>query len=307
MALDPTRTLALMQELRRFHDRGCVADAELVYEALRPSLELLEQPETWAGDEAQTYEAFAHLAWMAGESDPKPFGVAMPEWLATWAVTTHRPLPAPARASFDRRLRRADAAPSGAEPPATAASERDPLEVAVIGVILAGASLILALETKVKARTAAESKAAAERASGANRIRLRAIRRHLDELHRHLGSLRELGSLVLDPTKTGLTRTSIVFASAEAEEQFNQDFDRVTALIGRINRALSEIDPRGLPLSDDDVRRYVDGPVVVAEARLGALLRPEVGPNERIDKAAELVAGYSALVDDLASALDTGP
>lgn len=297
MTLDAAGTLALMRELRRFQERGCVADARLVFEALQPSLAQLDRRETWTGDEAQTHEAFALMAWLASERETRPFVVPMPAWLANWVVTTHRPIPAPARASFSPR----PAARTEGD------AERDPIDVAVLGVILSGASLILAIETKVKARQAAETQAAAQRAAAANRIRLRSIGAHMDELRRFLGNIRERGRLVLNPAKPGLTRTSIVFASSEAEEQFNQDFDRLTALIGRVNRALSEIDPRGLPLEPADVQRLVEGPIAVAEAKLGALLRPEVGPNERIDKAADLIADYAALAGNLASALESRP
>jgi hypothetical protein len=309
MTLDATTTLALLREMRSYHERGQRADAQLVFEALRPSLAQLARQDTWHGDEPQTYEAFGLLAWLSSEGDPKPYGVSMPEWLSTWVVTTHRDLVVPARARFAGR-------PAGSPPPdpgtgPTAdpprAHERDPIELAVLGVILSGASLLLALETKIKARQAADSKAAAERAAAGNRVRLRAIQAHMEELRRHLGSVRELGRLELDPARPELTRTSIVFPSAEAEEQFNQNFERITAMIGRLNRLMSEIDVRGLSLSDGDIRKFVQGPIAVAEARLGALLRPGVGPHERSDRVAELLADYAALSGNLAAALDTGP
>ena len=305
MTLNATATLALLREMRSYHERGQLADAQLVFEAVRPSLAQLERQDTWPGDESQTYEAFGLLAWMSSEHDPKPYGVRMPDWLSTWVVTTHRDLVVPARARFGGG--RAGGLPPdpAADPPR--ANERDPIELAVVGVILSGASLLLALETKVKARQAAESKAAAERAAAGNRVRLRAIQGHLDELRRHLGSIREMGRLELDPARPELTRTSIVFPSAEAEEQFNQNFERITAMIGRLNRLMSEIDVRGLSLSDEDIRKFVQGPIAVAEARLGALLRPGVGPHERSDRVAELLADYAALAGNLAAALDTGP
>ena len=318
MTLNATATLALLRELRGFHERGQLADSRLVFEALHPSLAQLERQETWPGDETQTYEAFGLLAWLSSERDPKPYGVPMPAWLSTWVVTTHRDLVARAPVRFARREGEAaaDARAAGAGPDdrgtdqtadPSSANERDPIEMAVLGVILSGASLLLALETKIKARQVAESKVAAERAAASNRIRLRAIQAHMDELRRHLGSVRELGRLEIDPARPELTRTTIVFPSAEAEEQFNQNFERITAMIGRINRLMSEIDVRGLSLSDEDIRKFVQDPIAVAEARLGTLLRPGVGPHERSDRAAELLADYAALSGNLAAALDTGP
>jgi hypothetical protein len=302
MPLDASTTLGLLRELRDFHERGQWADAQLVFDTVRPSLGPLERPEGWRGDEAQTYELFGLLAWLCSEREPKPYGAVLPDWLSTWVVTTHRDIVVPARAQFIHRPR--DATPD-VDPPDL--NERDPIELAVIGVILSGASLLLALETKVKARRAAESKAATERAAAGNRVRLRAIQAHMEELRRHLGSIRELGRLQIDPTRSELARTSIVFPSADAEEQFNQNFERVTAMIGRLNRLLSEIDVHGLALSEHDLRIFVTGPIAVAEAKLGALLRPGVGPHERSDKAAELLADYAALAGNLAAALDTGP
>lgn len=307
--LDPTATLALMRELRSFHERGQRADARLVFDALRPSLAQLDRHETWTGDEAQTYEAFGLLAWLSSERDPKPYGVTLPAWLSTWVVTTHRDLVVPPRVRFVARPDRAAAADPGGAAGGIAPEghERDPIELAVLGVILSGASLLLALETKIKARRAAETSAAASRAAAGNRVRLRAIEGHIRELRGLLGSIRELGRFEIDPTRPEPTRTSIVFPSAGAEEQFNQNFERITALIGRINRLLSEIDVHGLPLSDDEVRKFVTDPTAVAEARLGALMRAGVGPNERSDRAAELLADYAALAGNLAAALGTGP
>jgi hypothetical protein len=186
-------------------------------------------------------------------------------------------------------------------PPETSA--RDPIEWAIIAVVISGSSLILALEKKFEDRRRAQSAAAAEKARAGNRLRLGTIRAHLNEISMLLRAIPDLGRLEVDPNNSGISRNSITFSSDANEERFSQNFDRLTALIGRINRLLSEIDPQGLPLTDEDVRRFVTEPMQRAQEKVLPILQANADPRKRIERAHELVEEYANLIADLERAL----
>ena len=183
------------------------------------------------------------------------------------------------------------------------ASARDPIEWAIIGVIIAGSSLILALEAKIEARRRAESDAAARKAQAANRLRLRTIRAHLNEIRGFVSLIQKLGKIEVNSEKPGISRHSITFTSETDEESFNQYFDRVTALIGRINRCLSEFDPQGIPLSDENVRIFVTEPMRRAQNKVIPLLQPDLDPYNRIGMTDDLLQDYANLIENLENVL----
>ena len=178
-------------------------------------------------------------------------------------------------------------------------SPRDPIEWAIIALIISGSSLILALESKIEARRRAESAATAEKAKAGNRLRLNTIRGHLNEIRGFVSVIPKLGKIEVNPDKPGISRNSIIFSSDADEEHFNQSFDRVTALIGRINRCLSEIDPQGIPLTDDDVRIFVTEPMRRAQDKVIPLLQADADPHKRIERAYELLQDYAKLIENL--------
>jgi hypothetical protein len=179
------------------------------------------------------------------------------------------------------------------------ASARDPIEWAIIAVVISGSSLILALETKIKARQRAESEEAARKALARNRLRLNTISDHLNEMRRFVSEIPELGKIEINTENVGITRGSIIFASDADEERFNQKFDRMTTLIGRINRCLSEIDSQGFHLNDDDVQKYVTDPMRRAQNKVIPLLQADIDPYTRIQRANELLAAYADMVVNL--------
>ena len=176
---------------------------------------------------------------------------------------------------------------------------RDPIDWAIVGVILAGCSLVLALEQKIEARRSAESEEAARKAQGGNLPRLRAIREHIDEIHKYLSDIKNYGKIVFHPDKSGIARSSLVFSSAEDEERFNQSFDRITALIARINRCLSEIDPIGIPLNVNDVRKFVAEPIKHIQQATERVLRADMGPYDRMGSVDSLLTDFSSFVGNL--------
>lgn len=183
------------------------------------------------------------------------------------------------------------------------ASPRDPIEWAFIAVVLGGSSLILALEAKIEARRHAESAAAADKAKTGNILRLVEIRNHLNQIRDFVSAIPILGKIEINRDKPGISKNSIIFTSAADEESFNQLFDRVTASIGQINRLLSDIDPVGIPLADDDVRTFVTNPMRRAQDKVIPILRDDVDPHERINRVYELLQDYANLIENLGRAL----
>jgi hypothetical protein len=183
------------------------------------------------------------------------------------------------------------------------ASARDPIEWAIIAVIISGSSLCLSLEAKIEARRRAQSAAAAEKAKNGNLLRLRTIRGHINEMRSFVSLIPKLGQFQVDKGKPPLISASIVFGSPQDEEQFNQHFDRVAAVIGRINRCLSEIDVEGVPLSEEDTRNFVTEPIRRLQEKITPLLQMNGDPHKRIGSGLELLKEYSDLLEKLENAL----
>ena len=182
-------------------------------------------------------------------------------------------------------------------------SSRDPLECAVLSVIVSGCSLILALETKIKTRQEAESAKAREKAKNGNRVRLSTMRTHLNEIQGIVSVIPKLGTFEVHNERPGIARNSITFSSDFDEERFNQNFDRMTASVGRINRLLSEIDPEGLPLTDEDVKTFVTEPIRRVQDKVIPAIHPEVDPRKRIERVLDLLRDYANLLQNLEAAL----
>ncbi len=182
-------------------------------------------------------------------------------------------------------------------------SARDPIEWAIIAVIIAGSSLMLALETKITARQRVESEDAVQKARAGNRLRLSAMRDHLNEMRGFVFEIPCLGEIETNITDISIARNSIIFQSDREEEIFNQKFDRITMLIARINRCLSEIDAQGFQLNDNDLQEYVTGPMQYAKNMVIPLLQADIEPKIRIERVCELLGVYEGIVKNLENAL----
>ena len=187
---------------------------------------------------------------------------------------------------------------SGVEP-----VSRDPIEWAIIGIVLGGASLVLAIRNKIDARRDAESAKRARQAEASNRLRLNAINLHLGDIEAFISHTRERSKVVVDEKAKGIARRSIVFATADAEERFNHEFDQAAGAIGRINRLLSELDVDGFPLKPKDVEDFVTVPLGRIQENAASVLRSDDDRVDRLEAALAVVSDCRIFVRNLERAL----
>ena len=94
----------------------------------------------------------------------------------------------------------------------------DPIDWAIIAVMVGGCAVLLSLDQKIEARRKADAVETERKAINGNRLRLNTMSFHLRELESILSRIDEIGTIKIDDTKTGITRGSIVFDSDESQE-----------------------------------------------------------------------------------------
>jgi hypothetical protein len=176
---------------------------------------------------------------------------------------------------------------------------RDPIEWVIIGIAIGGASLVLTIKNKIDARRDAESAKRARQAEASNRLRLNAIDRHLRDIEALIAHTRESGEVKIDETATGIARRTIAFATPEAEERFNHEFDQATAAIGRINRSLSELDLEGFPLKPLDVEEFVTAPLQQIQGKAAAVLGNDDDRWDRLEAALAVISDCREFIQRL--------
>jgi len=187
--------------------------------------------------------------------------------------------------------------------PKTDRSDFDPIDWAIVAIIIAGTSLLLSIDQKLNARRKADAEDAEKKAISGNQLRLSKIKRHVDHLKLVLSNLSDLGKIVVHEDKSGITRSSIEFSSEDAEEEFNNIFDGTTHGISRLNRLISEIDLEGLPLDDkdlDEIARQIEG---IKESTNSAI-HPDSDPNERLKLAERVLSRHIELIESLEAILN---
>jgi hypothetical protein len=187
-------------------------------------------------------------------------------------------------------------APSGES---TARPDLDPIEWAIIGIIIAGANLALAIDKKIAERRDAKSGGAREKAVNGNLLRLSNLKSQMQALRHQMEAIHKIGHIEVDKEKRGIDASSLVFDDDESAERFNRIFDTVLQGIGRINRLISEIDIEGLPLNEDDVAEFVRGPVAEIKERTRTAIHPDNDPYQRLKETDGLLQVYEQLIGDL--------
>ncbi len=180
---------------------------------------------------------------------------------------------------------------------------RDPIDWAIVAVILGGASLLLALEQKIEARQRHESAETEKKAIGGNKLRLKGIRSILQELEYSVSFINDIAKPVDSDKIDGINAKSITFASDIDEEEFNKCFDHITYSISRINRLLNELDDIGWPLSDDDVENFVTTPIREIKESTVQPLDINMDFRERMNQLGGLIGKYKSLVEGLEGVL----
>lgn len=180
----------------------------------------------------------------------------------------------------------------------------DPIEWAILGILIGGASLTLTIQKKIEDRRKAREAEAERKATAGNLIRLDRMRQILAELRVFASTLPEMGQLVVDESKTGITRGSIGFRSEQEEERFNRGFESMLHGIGRLNRLIGEIDLEGLPLSEKDKADFVDRPIENIKQKTATAINPDTPPTQRVNVIIDLLATYDVLIGDLKRTLE---
>src|SRR5262245_27483845 len=181
---------------------------------------------------------------------------------------------------------------------------RDPIEWAIIGVLIGGAGLVVTIRNRVDTRRAARSAKRAQEAKASNRVRLNAINGYLGEIKTAISYTRKHGKVVVDQATKGIARRSIVFATAEVEEGFNREFDRATFAIGRINRLLSELDSEGFPMKPKDLEEFVRAPLKRIQEKFASVLRSDDDRSNRLEAAQAVVSDCQIFIRNLERALN---
>jgi hypothetical protein len=182
----------------------------------------------------------------------------------------------------------------------------DPIEWAVIGVVIAGVTLVLSIEQKIRDCRREKSKEIHEKATLGNLLRLQNINGHLASLRDLVQRTHKVGRVVVDENRTGITRSSIVFDDERSAEEFNRMFDAMMFHIGRLNRLISEIDIDGFPLNDADEKEFVQAPVEEIKLRTKAALEADLDPYLRLNETDALLSDYGQFISGIETILDVG-
>ena len=175
----------------------------------------------------------------------------------------------------------------------------DPIEWAIVGVVIAGASLVLTVDTKIKARRKERSVSAQRR----NRLQLLEMRDSLDEMKKLVDGFGQLVNLSIHRNREGITKASWEFVSEEAREKFNRSFDRLAYLISRLNRCVNEIDPDGIELDEKSEREFVAGPIARIKRSAEEAILPSTDPAVRMELVKGLIFDAGKLVAALGEIL----
>ncbi|HTQ14316.1 MAG TPA: hypothetical protein VMH86_10610 [Rhizomicrobium sp.] len=182
----------------------------------------------------------------------------------------------------------------------------DPIEWAVLGVIIAGSSLALSIQTKFEQHRKARSEELQRKAVAGNLVRLANMGDALHGLRQAMELIHKVGRIAFDKEKHGIDSASLVFDDDASAEEYNALFDRALYLIGRLNRLVMELDPEGLPLGDDDRKAFFGKPVAEIRERTLAAIHPDNDPYQRLSEAGLVLEIFERLLGDLGAALETG-
>lgn len=181
--------------------------------------------------------------------------------------------------------------------------EFDPIEWAIIAIIISGSSLLLALETKVQNRKKAKNDEVARRAKNANKERLQSIQGILLEMDTIVKHIQKTGKLIVNESKSPLGRFSLDFETKENFDHFNDDFDRLMELIAKLNRSCNAIDVQGIDLTPKDMEEFVDIPLKSIKALTQEAINVDIDPKTRMLMVEKLLKDYSVFVNKLSAIL----
>jgi len=179
----------------------------------------------------------------------------------------------------------------------------DPIDWAIVAIIIGGASLIVSIKSKIDTNRVVKEAAVQKKAITGNRVRLNKIKHKLSHINIWLSELTEIGNIVVNDDETGISRSSIEFESEGELEAFNEMFDYLTSSISRINRLISELDPDGMPFTDNDKAEFVNRPIERLKEDTEGLLNTDMDSKERIGKLKELLYGYELLISNIDEAI----
>lgn len=175
----------------------------------------------------------------------------------------------------------------------------DPIEWAIFGIVIAGTSLVLTIDTKIKARRKEKS----EKAQRGNRLQLQEMKECLKEMNVLVGGFNELVNLRIALSEQGITRGSWEFVSEEAMEKFNRSFDRITYLVSRLNRCVNAFDPDGILLDEKVEREFIAGPITRLKENAEKAIQPSTDSRERLELVKSLLYHAEQLVATLEQVL----
>ena len=184
-------------------------------------------------------------------------------------------------------------------------SDFDPIEWAIVGIVIAGTSLVLTIEQKIKDRRTATSLKEQEKAVRNNRVRLGNLRSHLGRMRDLLKRAHEIGKIVVRENEPGVSRSSLVFTDAHSAEEFNRIFEGILQHIGRLNRLIDEIDLEGLPVDEGVMKEFVQIPFEQAKKVTAVAIDPEIDPYLRLKETDHLLQSYIDLIANLENILDS--
>lgn len=189
------------------------------------------------------------------------------------------------------------------ETPATGAM-RDPIDWAIVGVFATIGGLLLTIEQKIEARQQERSREIRERATSANRVRVRKLRTHVLTLQHLADQIPKLGEPLKHPNRPGIRGTSTNFFSDESEERYLRIMDEVGNILGRISRLCSELDLDGFPLSFSDEEEFIRNPMSDISGHTMRALNPDLSRDDRFAQLAVLLEAYIELLSNLEALLD---
>lgn len=123
----------------------------------------------------------------------------------------------------------------------------DPDPIAVLGVIISGLSLLLALESKIEARHA-RLEAKSDIAKRACRASLRNLQRDCFQISEFIRSFRRLGDIEqVESREKGFGAFRLYFSDEQLAD-YNQNFDSIMQAVSSINRSVIAMPLQDIPL-----------------------------------------------------------
>jgi hypothetical protein len=179
--------------------------------------------------------------------------------------------------------------------------ELDPIEWAIIGIIISGSSLLLTIQGKLRERRRDAREEIAREARSGNILRISTIKGHIKELADVISQIQEIGHIIENESDHPLGKFSFEFETPSAHERYNQLIDRATSAIARINRLVGQIDIRGFPISDEDYRQYVEPLFLELKQITETAIQIDSDPKKRFDALKYLLDRYINLCDRIES------